>query len=1019
MFRRHINVSSRALVLAAALLWPAAALAVDCVAQPSRSPRLSDCLSDPSNTLIELADGVHRIARTTIDRPMTLRAQTPGAAAIAHRTLLEPIVIGSGELLDAYLLFRIDTEAGSVAFEDVHVRPALGTSTLDLSTNLVLGRVFEVDRGELVLRGVSLSASGGPISDDLEFLRPPSGVGSTVLPGGMLVLVRGSGRVVLEDVTVDRIHAPRMRGAAVHVAGELAEAEIRGSSLIRNVISRLGAVSASANGRIWVREHAGEAPVFRHLRSDFGGALYGQGARLQIDAGLFEANGHPRDVAPPSSTNEESCGGAILVASDSVLSVGNVLFLGNQADLGGSICASNTKMTVDGATFEGGRARRGGAIWVQGTTSLSSEVEIKDSTFDDNRIGLARSVEAEEDEHAIEPLGGALYAAFADVSIEGSTFQRNGEIEALHGRGGAVALLSGVLSVDDSSFSNNQALFGGALHSQDSRVALAFVTLQGNGGLGRTERGGALLVQAGDLELRHSEVLENEARRGGAIWHSEGKRLEVTETTVSGNQAEEAGGLWTDSSSAELSRATFQGNIAHSGAAGHLAMERGQDGELPDLQIQDSAFVSGEALRGGAVELREVQAVLSGVRFEDNTATGEQGRGGAIFALGRSVIELDEVSFLGNAAGRGGAIDVAREGLLTAVDVRFERNRATDLGGALNLPSGPPHQIVRGLFCHNTSSQAEAIWLAGDPDLADDHVPVVVRNSLFVSVDERSPPLLSLERAGLELRHSALVGSAGPTVLASTSSLALADTLLLWGGSELLPPLELDGDATISVDGGLAWPHPDRPLAQTSAGETLELELMREHPHLRGALRPTGGPPACSLEALHPRPFSPLLLDGWPAVEGDPVLGIFGGPHAFTEDWRTDLDEDGVPALFDCDDEDPSVGAWLVQYVDNDGDGVGGALWEGDDCELQEGNVLIGGDCDDDDPDRIDNCDEEAPCLDDDPDCEEPTGEVVLFYGAKCSGCQAGRGVLPWGGLLALLALARVRRRRAQVSDGR
>lgn len=136
-----------------------------------------------------------------------------------------------------------------------------------------------------------------------------------------------------------------------------------------------------------------------------------------------------------------------------------------------------------------------------------------------------------------------------------------------------------------------------------------------------------------------------------------------------------------------------------------------------------------------------------------------------------------------------------------------------------------------------------------------------------------------------------------------------------------------------------------------------------------------------------------------------------------------DRDSDGVPALFDCHDQDDTQGAWLVQYHDRDGDGVGGERWEGDDCELVGSNVLVGGDCDDDDPDVIDDCDDEEPDPDDpdpndpddpdDPDDPSSGRNIQIFYGSRCQSVRAPQGV----GLL-LLVLGLVLRRRAQADPG-
>ena len=63
-----------------------------------------------------------------------------------------------------------------------------------------------------------------------------------------------------------------------------------------------------------------------------------------------------------------------------------------------------------------------------------------------------------------------------------------------------------------------------------------------------------------------------------------------------------------------------------------------------------------------------------------------------------------------------------------------------------------------------------------------------------------------------------------------------------------------------------------------------------------------------------------------------------------------DLDEDGVGAIRDCDDADPAVGAAVLSWADQDGDGYGDeAIWA-EACPGDVGWVPVAGDCDDADP---------------------------------------------------------------------
>jgi hypothetical protein len=92
---------------------------------------------------------------------------------------------------------------------------------------------------------------------------------------------------------------------------------------------------------------------------------------------------------------------------------------------------------------------------------------------------------------------------------------------------------------------------------------------------------------------------------------------------------------------------------------------------------------------------------------------------------------------------------------------------------------------------------------------------------------------------------------------------------------------------------------------------------------------------------------------------------------------------DGCGVLRDCDDQDPSLGAEHLRYIDDDGDGIGAdpivtcPCVESEDTTCPVTTVIVGGDCDDADPATSPAAAE--LCNDTDDDCDGLVDEQLVF----------------------------------------
>lgn len=215
-----------------------------------------------------------------------------------------------------------------------------------------------------------------------------------------------------------------------------------------------------------------------------GGAIYLVG-NAQVS---FKSNGQPVSFA---ANNAADSGGAIYVDPSDVsgyLNIDNANFTGNSAPqntvalgYGGAIAFRGASpMTISYSFFSKNQGRFGGAVFV-GNGVNGVNASINHTVFDQNQSTL---------------FGGGLYTNGDNthLNISDAVFTHN-QTEA----GGGVARFNAILSVSDSSFTNNTA----------------------------TKFGGGILVAAGPtpdvggyVEIRDSTIAANTAPQGGGVYNS-------------------------------------------------------------------------------------------------------------------------------------------------------------------------------------------------------------------------------------------------------------------------------------------------------------------------------------------------------------------------------------------------------------------------------------------------------------------------------------------------------------------
>ena len=183
--------------------------------------------------------------------------------------------------------------------------------------------------------------------------------------------------------------------------------------------------------------------------------------------------------------------------------------------------------------------------------------------------------------------GGAVLVS-SSASIHDAAFQANQAPSTLPtGTGGAVHVdpeASAIIT--NSQFTENLANYGGGAVASANTTTLSVsdsTFTSNNGGLG----GGALYLNGVSATIENSTFSDNDADTGGAI-HSNAAAVTVTNSTFVENQADNHGAIDLRVGTITVNNSTFSGNMA-SGIGDSLGDQPGQGG---DLQVRNS-IISG------------------------------------------------------------------------------------------------------------------------------------------------------------------------------------------------------------------------------------------------------------------------------------------------------------------------------------------------------------------------------------------------------------------------------------------
>lgn len=421
----------------------------------------------------------------------------------------------------------------------------------------------------------------------------------------------------------------------------------------------------------------------------------------------------------------EAQGGSLTV-KDSTISNNNA-----RGNGGGIFSAEGNELTVSGSTIQGNKADNGGGIHT-GEARDASKTPSK-ATITDTKVLENEAIGSGE--------GGGVYVGTrADATLKGCTVANNKSVST----GGGIAAKLGTVTLDYTTVENNQAVNGGGLFHLGLAVP-GSLTLQ-NGSVIRnntaSSMGGGLFLWGNvGLKSDNSEISGNKALygagiaasqytaafaspklelvdtkvnnngdastvMGGGIYAAHGVVLNAKNTKLLDNTAKSGGGilLWSKSS-ADLNNSEVSGNKATGNGGGVYVY----DATCSLTTSNGTVFRENSGYRGGGIFSSGGTVTVEDSTFEKNTATDD---GGAIAATQKSTLTVRSSKVLENkAADTAGGI-LAEKSTLEVTDSIIDGNRAS-VGGGLYIADidapgetkedKPEHTITRTEITNNTA----------------------------------------------------------------------------------------------------------------------------------------------------------------------------------------------------------------------------------------------------------------------------------------------------------------------------
>ncbi len=265
-------------------------------------------------------------------------------------------------------------------------------------------------------------------------------------------------------------------------------------------------------------------------------------------------------------------------------------------------------------------------------------------------------------------------------NIAGDTVVSMSGLSIIDGNGifGGGLFNEGTLTITNTTFTGNSALYGGAIYTR----ALGSDPLDG------------FLTLTGDTFSSNSATAES-----GAIDNWAGGTVTVTDDTFTGNSAPYGGAIGNEWGSVAVSNSTFSNNTASTGAGGAIINYNPNDAFSNSLSVVGSTISGNAAVNGGGI----ANGGPDTLSLTNDTITGNSvtGTGGGLYDDGTTTLTNCTVS--GNSASDGGGVVTTATARQCSPHCTISGNSAND-GGGLYITGSATATLTDTIVAGNTGS---------------------------------------------------------------------------------------------------------------------------------------------------------------------------------------------------------------------------------------------------------------------------------------------------------------------------